>query len=109
MQYCSIYVTTGSDDEARRIGRTLVEEKLAACSNIVPIKSIYRWQDKIEEADEVAMFIKTRSELADRVIDRVKELHSYEVPCIVTFPIEKGNPDYLKWIGESTKPARKRL
>ncbi len=103
MQYCSIYITTGSEDEARRIGRTLVEEKLAACVNIFPIESIYRWQGNIEEEGEVAMFVKTRGELVDQVIDRVKELHSYEVPCIVSLPIAKGNPDYLKWIEESTR------
>ena len=105
MRYCSIYVTTGSEDEAANIGRILVEEKLAACANILPVKSIYRWKGNIEETGEAAMFIKTRSELADKVIDRVKELHSYEVPCIVSFPIEKGNSDYLKWVGESTKTS----
>ena len=103
MQCCSIYITTGDEDEARRIGRVLVEERLAACVNILPIKSIYRWEENIEEENEVAMFVKTRAELADQVIERVKELHSYEVPCIVSLPIAKGNPDYLKWIEESTK------
>lgn len=103
MAYCSIYITTGDEDEARRIGRTLVEERLVACVNILPIKSIYRWKGKIEEEGEAAMFLKTRAELAERVIERVKELHSYEVPCIVSLPIEKGNPDYLKWIEESTE------
>ncbi len=103
MQYCSIYITTGDEDEARRIGRTLVAEKLAACVNIHPIKSIYRWQENIQEEDEVAMLVKTKAGLADEVIQRVKELHSYEVPCIVSLPIEKGYPDYLKWINESTK------
>ena len=103
MEYCSIYITTGNEDEARRIGRTLIEERLAACVNILPIRSIYRWEENIEEEGEVAMFVKTRVEFADQVIKRVKELHSYEVPCIVTLPIAKGNPDYLKWIEESTK------
>ena len=103
MQYCSIYITTGDEDEARRIGRTLVEERLVACVNILPIKSIYRWEGDIEEEEEVVMFVKTRDELAGQVIERVKELHSYEVPCIVSLPITKGNPDYLKWIEESTK------
>ncbi len=103
MKYCSIYITAGDEDEARRIGRTLVEEKLAACVNILPIKSIYRWEGDIKEEGEVAMFVKTKAELADQVIDRVKELHSYEVPCIVSLPITKGNPDYLSWIEESTE------
>lgn len=103
MQYHSIYITTKDEEEARRIGRKLVEEKLAACINIHPIKSIYRWGGGIEEEEETALLVKTKAELADEVIERVKELHSYEVPCIVSLPIEKGNPDYLKWIKESTK------
>ncbi len=103
MQYRLIYITTKDEDEARKIGRTLVEEKLAACVNIHPIQSIYRWEGEIEEEGEVAMLVKTRAELADKVIERVKELHSYEVPCIVSLSIDKGNPDFLKWIGESTR------
>ncbi len=103
MPYCSIYITAGDEAEAKRIGRTLVEEKLAACANIFPINSIYRWQENIIEENEVAMLVKTRAELTDRVIARVKELHSYEVPCIVSFPITAGNPDYLRWIEESTR------
>lgn len=103
MQYYSVYITTKDEEEARRIGKTLVEEKLAACVNIHPIKSIYRWGGGIEEEEETALLVKTKAELADEVIERVKELHSYEVPCIVSLPIEKGNPAYLKWIKESTK------
>ncbi len=103
MRYRSIYITTKDEDEARKIGRTLVDEKLAACVNILPIKSIYRWEGEIQEEGEAAMLVKTKAELADKVIERVKELHSYEVPCIVSFSIDKGNPDYLKWIEESTK------
>jgi len=103
MQYRSIYITTKDEDEARKIGKTLVEEKLAACINIHPIESIYRWEGEIEEEGEVAMLVKTKAKLADKVIERVKELHSYEVPCIVSFSIDKGNPDYLKWIEESTR------
>ena len=103
MQYRSIYITTRDEDEARRIGKTLVEEKLAACVNIHPITSIYRWQGEIEEEGEAAMLVKTTAELADRVIERVKELHSYEVPCIVSLSIDKGYPGYLKWIEESTR------
>ena len=103
MKYHSIYITTQDEKEARQIGKTLVEEKLAACVNIHPIKSIYRWEGQIQEDDEMALFVKTKAELADEVIQRVKELHSYEVPCIVSLSIEKGYPDFLKWIEESTK------
>ena len=103
MPYHLIYITAKDKEEARKIGKTLVAEKLAACVNIHPIKSIYRWQGQVQEEGEVALFAKTKVELADEVIERVKELHSYEVPCIVCYPIEKGYPDYLKWIEESTR------
>lgn len=103
MKYRLIYITTRDEEEAKKIGRALVEEKLAACVNIHPIKSIYRWEGEIVEESETAMFVKTKTELANEVIKRVKELHSYEVPCIVSLPIEKGYPAYLKWIKDSTK------
>ena len=103
MKYCLIYITAEDEDEARQIGKTLVKERLAACVNIHPVKSIFRWQGRVEEEGEVAMLVKTKAELADRVIRRVKELHSYEVPDIVSIPIDKGYPDYLKWIEETTR------
>lgn len=103
MKYRLIYITTRDEEEAKKIGRALVEEKLAACVNIHPIKSIYRWEGEIVEESEMAMFVKTKAELVNEVIKRVKELHSYGVPCIVSLPIEKGYPDYLKWIKDSTK------
>ncbi len=102
MEFCSIYVTAGSEEEAARIGKTLIEERLAACANIVPVRSIYRWEDAIEDEKEVAMFIKTRSSFSEKVIERVKSLHSYDVPCIIVLPIQRGNPEYLQWIEEST-------
>lgn len=102
MEFCSIYITAGSEEEAAGIGRTLIEERLAACMNILPARSIYRWEDTIEDETEVVAFIKTRASLAEKVTERVKSLHSYEVPCIVVLPINQGNPDYLQWIEEST-------
>ncbi len=102
MEYCSIYITAGSEEEAAGIGRTLIEERLAACVNILPVRSIYRWKDSIDDESEMVMFVKTRSSLAEKVINRVKSLHSYEVPCIVVLPIVQGNPEYLQWIEEST-------
>ena len=96
-----IYITTGNMEEARRIGRTLVKERLAACVNIFPITSIFRWKDKIDEIQEFGMMVKTRSEKVKDIEKRVKELHSYEVPCIISFRMENGSSDYLKWIEES--------
>ncbi len=103
MQYYLIYITTKDEEEAKKIGKTLVEEKLAACVNIHPTKSIYWWEEEIMEESEIAMLVKTKAELVDEVIKRVKQLHSYEVPCIISLPIEKGYPDFLKWINQSTK------
>ena len=103
MPYYLIYITTKDEAEARKIGRALVGEKLAACVNIHPIESIYEWAGEIREESEAAMLVKTKAELATEVITRVKELHSYEVPCIICLPIEKGYPDFLEWINQSTK------
>ena len=103
MQYRLIYITAKDEEEAKKIGRALVEEKLVACVNIHPINSIYWWEGKIMEDSEIAILAKTKAELVDKVTERVKQLHSYQVPCIVSLPIEKGYPDYLKWIKDSTK------
>ncbi len=97
-----VLTTAGSEEEARKIARALVERRLAACVNIVPqIESIYRWEGKVEEAQEWLLVIKTTGAAFDRVRDAIKELHSYEVPECICISIENGSPDYLKWIGES--------
>lgn len=101
VMFSIIYITAGSMDEAKSIGRTLVEERLAACANIFPITSIFRWKDKIDEESEFGMLIKTRTGKVKDIERRVKQIHSYEVPCIVSFKIGSGSEDYLKWIGES--------
>ena len=97
----SVYATFGSDAEARRIARQLVEERLAACANILaPCHSIYRWQGRIEEAQEVPAILKTRADAAARLIARLGELHSYDVPAAVVWPIAQALPDYARWVGE---------
>lgn len=88
-------------EEARKIGRMLIEERLAACANIFPITSIFRWKGKIDEANEFGIFVKTRSEKVKDIENKVKEIHSYEVPCVVSFNMDEGSNDYLKWIDES--------
>ena len=97
-----IYITIGSEEEAQKLGKSLVEEKLVACVNMFPIRSIYRWKGELQEERELAIIAKTKDELVDRAIKRIKELHPYEVPCIVSIPIEKGNEEFLRWIAEST-------
>jgi len=103
MTACLVYVTASSREEALQIGRVLVEERLVACVNVLDgMTSLYWWQGAIEEGQEAVLIAKTRQELVDRIIDRVKPLHSYECPCIVAWPIEKANPDYLNWIADET-------
>lgn len=99
-----IYITAASRDEALKIGRALVGERLAACANALPgAHSIYRWQGRVEEAEECVLVAKTRAGLVDRLIVRVKSLHSYTCPGIVALPILEGNPDYLAWIAAETE------
>lgn len=98
-----VYITTASIEEARHIGRRLVEERLAACGNILPgMESVYRWQGGVETASETVLIAKTRAALVDPLTARVRELHSYECPCVVALPIAAGNPAYLRWLGAET-------
>jgi len=98
-----VYITCGDEEEARRIGGTLVKERLAACGNVIgAMKSIYWWQGVVQEDGEAVLIAKTKSELLDRLCLRVKKLHSYEVPCIVALPIIGGNPDFMQWIEDET-------
>lgn len=97
--YVLVYVTTAGEEEARRIARALVEERLAACANVIPaVRSYYWWQGALQEDDEAAFVAKTRADLVDAVIRRVRELHGYTVPAILALPILAGNPDYLAWL-----------
>ncbi len=99
----AIFITAPGEDEAARIARCLVEEKLAACVNIVRnIRSIYRWQGKIEDDTEVLMIVKSQKRLLDAVSARVGELHSYDVPEVIAIPITGGSEDYLNWLRAST-------
>ncbi|GFO97262.1 divalent cation tolerance protein [groundwater metagenome] len=95
-----VYITAGSMDEAKSIGRVLVEERLAACVNIFPITSIFRWKDNIEEASEFVILVKTGTGKVKDIEKRVKQLHSYDVPCIISFKMDSGSEDYLEWIGK---------
>jgi periplasmic divalent cation tolerance protein len=94
--------TAGSQEEARRIARALVESRLAACVNIVgPIRSVYRWKGAVESASEHLLIIKTTAVAFPRVRDAIRELHSYELPECIMLSIEAGSEDYLKWIADS--------
>jgi len=98
----SVYVTAGSVEQAERIGATLIEERLAACANILPgVRSIYRWKGAIQHDDEAALILKTRADLFDALETRVTELHEDDVPCIVAWPVERIAEGYRRWLSES--------
>ena len=103
MSLVSVYAVFADAEEAERIGRTMVEERLAACVNILgPVCSIYRWQGAVESADEIAAIFKTTQPKAAALIARIANLHSYELPCIVAWPVEKALGPYAEWVEEST-------
>lgn len=99
-----VLVTCGNEEEAAKIARALVEEQLAACVNIAqPVRSIYRWQGKLTDDQEVLLVIKTTRPLFDRVRRAVEKLHSYQVPEVVCLPVIDGAPNYLEWVTSSVK------
>ncbi|MEE8329543.1 MAG: divalent-cation tolerance protein CutA [Thermodesulfovibrionia bacterium] len=98
-----VLITTPKEEEAAKIARALVEARLAACVNIVKdIRSIYRWQGKIEDDTEILLIVKTKKKLFEALAAEVKGIHSYTVPEIIALPIVQGLEDYLKWLSEST-------
>jgi periplasmic divalent cation tolerance protein len=106
-----VLCTAGAETQAQSIARQLVDERLAACVNVVgPIRSVYRWRDAVEDESEFLLLIKTRASLLGRVQRRVIELHSYEVPEVLALVPSGGSAAYLGWLLESTasKPVRAR-
>lgn len=103
MEALVVYITAPNEEEAAKIAKALVEERLVGCVNIVrDIRSIYSWQGKLEDEKEVLMIVKTRLKLFNSLKARVKELHSYTVPEIIALPIVDGSEEYIKWLKEMT-------
>ena len=99
-----IYMTAGNKAEAQKIAKSLVEHRLAACVNILEnMQSVYRWENDIQEDTEVVLIAKTTEGLVSELIEKVKSLHSYDCPCIVSLPILEGYPPFLNWIKEEVK------
>jgi periplasmic divalent cation tolerance protein len=102
-EYITVFITAPNEEEAARISHAIVGERLAACVNIIrSVRSIYRWQGRIEDEQEVLMFVKTKRTLFERLQGRVKELHSYAVPEIIGLPVVEGSKQYLDWLGQET-------
>ncbi len=99
MTVVSVYAIFANADEAERIGRQMVEERLAACVNILgPCRSIYRWQGAVETAAEVPAILKTTTAQADNLVARIASLHSYDLPCVTVWPIDKLLVGYAEWV-----------
>lgn len=98
-----VYVTAPSLTEAEHLAGLAVTRRLAACANILPaMRSLYWWQGKLEQADEVVLLLKTTEALAGELTRVLAEAHSYDCPCVVVLPIESGHPAFLHWIEEET-------
>ena len=99
-----VYITTADADEARRIAKALVEERLAACANILGrVESVYHWEGAVQSSEEAALLAKTTEDCFDALAARVRELHSYELPCIVAVPLARGEPGFLGWLEENIR------
>ncbi len=99
-----VYVTAGDLEEAKKLAKALVQERLAACANVYPkLYSFYWWEGEVQEDQEASIIFKTRGALLERLEKRVKELHSYSCPCVVAIPIEYGAEEFCSWILEETK------
>ena len=102
--YIVVIIVTKSQEEAEKIGKVMVEEKLAASANIIPkIKSLFFWKEKFYHINESILLLNTRKDLFGKVKDRTRELHSYELPEIIAIPIISGSSDFLNWIKENTR------
>ncbi|NJC06153.1 periplasmic divalent cation tolerance protein [Sphingomonas kaistensis] len=106
MSIATVYCVFADDEEARRIGRLVVEESLAACVNIMaPCRSFYRWDGRVEEAREVPALFKTTDDVANRLVERLTLLHSYDVPAITVWPVDRALDGYEKWVARSVLQA----
>jgi periplasmic divalent cation tolerance protein len=104
MEFIFVYITCKDRTEALSIGKAVVEARLAACANIIDgMDSIYWWNDQLQVEKEAILIMKSRRDLFAELTEKVKSVHSYEVPCVVALPIEEGNQDYLNWLMTETK------
>ncbi len=105
LSHVEVQITCGSDDEAHRIASTLVDERLAACVQCLPIHSVYNWDGEVQNEPEILLLAKTTSDRIGDLVDMVVDLHSYDVPAITAVPIVAGTTDYLDWVTDMTRPV----
>lgn len=99
-----VLVTASSETEAKRIARTLLEQKLIACANMVPVQSLFMWEGEIQDEAEVLLILKTQSAVfQEKLVAAIKAIHSYDVPEIIATPIVMGSLDYLQWISKEVR------
>lgn len=104
MDYISVYTTLPDIEKAKEIARAVINERLCACANIFKIDSVYWWEGKVEEGGEYGLILKTKEAAYNKLETRIRELHPYEVPMIVTYKIDKGTENYFNWIDEEVRP-----
>ena len=105
-----VYMTAASFEEAQRIARHVVGQRLAACANIFPaVQSIYHWQGAVEEATEAVCIFKTEDDRFEALRAAICRLHSYETPCVVALPLQAGHEDFLRWLRDETRPDSHKL
>jgi periplasmic divalent cation tolerance protein len=102
--YILVYITASSVEEAKKIGKKMVEKRLAACANVVEkISSTYWWKGRLEESNESLLILKSKKDRLEELVEAVRELHSYENPAIAALPLIGGSEDFLQWIGEEVR------
>ncbi len=107
MELRFVYITADGREEAERIGRGLIEARLAACVNIIDnMTSMYWWEGRVQDGRETVLIAKTTEALLPRLVEQVKQAHGYECPCVVALPVLGGNRDFLDWIGAETEAAK---
>jgi periplasmic divalent cation tolerance protein len=104
-EFCEVVVTADDADWLAGFTRTLVEERLAACGHVSPIRSVYRWDDEVHDGPEARVALHTRRSLLPAIVARTSELHPYDVPCVIALPLVGGSPDYLRWLAAETDPG----
>jgi periplasmic divalent cation tolerance protein len=106
-ELCVVLATVPDAEVGRRLARTLLDEGLIACANVVPaVVSLYRWEGEVQEEGETLLLLKSRMELVPRLLERIPELHPYELPEVLALPVAGGLPAYCRWVLDETEPRR---